>query len=58
LDLLVSDSIVVELKAVARLEPVFKTQLLSYLRLSGLKLGFLINFNVPLIREGISRIVL
>jgi GxxExxY protein len=58
LDLLVSDSVIVELKSVARIEPIFKAQLLSYLRISGLKLGFLINFNVPLIREGISRIAL
>jgi GxxExxY protein len=58
LDLLVSDSIIVELKSVARMEPIFKAQLLSYLQLSGLKLGFLINFNVPLIREGIYRVVL
>ena len=58
LDLLVEDSIIVELKSVAKVEPLFKAQLLSYLRLSGLKLGFLINFNVPLIKEGISRIVL
>ena len=56
LDLLVSDAIIVELKAVARIEPIFKAQLLSYLRLAGLKLGFLINFNVPLIKDGIFRI--
>src|SRR5271166_4350449 len=41
LDLVVSDAIIVELKSVARMEPLFKAQLLSYLRLSGLKLGFL-----------------
>src|SRR5208283_903448 len=58
LDLLVSDSIVVELKSVARIEPIFKAQLLSYLRLSGLKLGFLINFNVSLIKDGIFRVAL
>ena len=57
LDLLVSDAIIVELKAVARIEPIFKAQLLSYLRLAGLKLGFLINFNIPLIKDGIFRIV-
>ena len=38
------------------MEPIFKAQLLSYLRLSGLRLGFLINFNVALIKEGIFRI--
>src|SRR5208283_554777 len=58
LDLVVGGSIIVELKSVARIEPIFQAQLLSYLRLSGLKLGFLINFNVPLIREGIFRIAL
>ncbi len=58
LDLVVGDSIIVELKSVARIEPIFQAQLLSYLLLAGLKLGFLINFNVPLIREGIFRVVL
>jgi len=57
LDLLVSDSIIVELKSVLRMEPIFKAQLLSYLRLSGLRLGFLVNFNVALIKDGICRIV-
>ncbi len=58
LDLLVEESVIVELKSVARIEPIFTAQLLSYLRLSGLKLGFLINFNVPLIKDGISRLAL
>ncbi len=56
LDLLVENSVVVELKSVYRMEPVFKAQLLSYLRLSGLRLGFLINFNVALFKDGIFRI--
>jgi GxxExxY protein len=56
LDLLIENSVVVELKSVQRMEPIFKAQLLSYLRLSGLRLGFLINFNVALIKEGIFRI--
>ncbi len=56
LDLLVKNSIIVELKSVRQIEPIFKAQLLSYLRLSGLRLGFLINFNVALIRDGIFRI--
>ena len=55
LDLLVEDSIVVELKSVRRIEPLFEAQILSYLRLSHLRLGFLINFNVPLIKDGIFR---
>jgi GxxExxY protein len=58
LDLLLQDSVIVELKAVRQLEPIFQAQLLSYLRLTGLHLGFLINFNVDLIKHGIHRIVL
>jgi GxxExxY protein len=58
LDLLVADSIIVELKSVQRIELVFEAQLLSYLRLTGLRLGLLINFNVPLIKHGITRVVL
>ena len=56
LDLLVKDAVIVELKAVRQIDPIFKAQLLSYLRLSGLHLGFLINFNVDLIKHGIIRI--
>jgi GxxExxY protein len=58
LDLLVADSIIVELKSVQRIDPVFEAQLLSYLKLTGLRLGLLINFNVPLIKHGISRVAL
>jgi len=58
LDLLVKNSVIVELKSVRQLDPVFKAQLLSYLRLTRLRLGFLINFNVPLIKDGIVRIAL
>jgi len=58
LDLLVDNKVVVELKAVERLLPLFEAQLLTYLKLSGKRLGLLINFNVPLIRDGIRRIVL
>jgi GxxExxY protein len=57
LDLVVNDQVIVELKAVETMVPVFRAQLLSYLRLSGLRLGFLINFNVPLLRDGIERII-
>ena len=56
-DLVVEDKLIVELKAVDMLLPVFSAQLLSYLRLSGKKLGLLINFNVPQLRDGIKRIV-
>ena len=58
IDLLVEDEIIVELKAVDRNDPVFVAQLLSYLRLAHKKLGLLINFNVPLLRKGIRRIIL
>jgi len=58
LDLLVNDCVVVEVKAAEGLLPVHKAQLLTYLKLSGHRLGLLINFNVPLIRNGIIRIAL
>ena len=57
LDLLVEDKIIVELKSVAKVEPVHKKQLLTYLRLAGKQLGLLINFNEPLLRDGITRII-
>ena len=58
LDLLVADSVIVELKSVQRIETVFEAQLLSYLKVTGLRLGLLINFNVSLIKQGIVRVVL
>jgi GxxExxY protein len=58
LDLLVEDRIVVELKSVEELHPVHFSQLMSYLRLSGKRLGFLINFNVPKLVDGLNRRVL
>lgn len=58
LDLLVNDCVIVELKAVDQMILVYEAQLLSYLKLTKLRLGFLINFNVPLIKEGIKRMVL
>ncbi len=57
LDLLVADTVVLELKAVEAMHPVYKAQLLTYLKLTGLHLGFLINFNVPRIRDGINRMI-
>lgn len=57
LDLLVSERVVVELKAVETILPVHRGQLLSYLRLGGFKLGYLLNFNVAHMRNGISRMV-
>jgi len=58
IDLLVEEAVVVEVKSVERLRPLHDAQLLSYLKLARKKLGLLINFNVPLIREGIRRKVL
>jgi GxxExxY protein len=57
LDFLVADKVLVELKAVEKLLPIHEAQLLSYLRLARMKLGMLINFNVPTLRSGIRRIV-
>lgn len=58
LDLVIEDRVIVEVKAVAKTNPVFEAQLLTYSRLSDLRLGFLINFTVPLIKDGIKRMVL
>jgi GxxExxY protein len=55
-DLLVEDAVIVELKAVERLTPLNEAQLLSYLKLSGRKLGLLINFNVEHLKNGVKRI--
>ncbi len=58
LDVLVNDLVICELKAQETVNKVWETQLLSHLNLSGKRLGYLINFNVPLIKNGIKRIVL
>jgi GxxExxY protein len=58
LDILVNDLLIVELKATIEHHPVFEAQLMTYLKLSGYRLGLLINFNVPLIKQGIKRIIL
>jgi GxxExxY protein len=58
LDLIVEQCVIVELKSVDKLLPVHTAQVLTYLKLSGLRLGLLINFNVQLIRDGIKRIAL
>src|SRR6266849_2204716 len=57
LDLLVADLVIVELKAVQEMHPVYTAQLLTYLKLADLRLGLLININVPLIKNGIKRII-
>lgn len=58
LDLIVEDKVVVELKAVASLEPIHEAQLLTYLRLTKCHIGLLINFNVPVLKDGIKRLAL
>jgi GxxExxY protein len=58
IDVYVEDLVICELKAVDEMNPVWTAQVLSYLKLSGRRLGFLINFNVPLIKDGIKRIIL
>jgi len=57
LDLLVEGSIILEVKAVDTILPLHKAQLLSYLKLSGRRLGFLMNFNVPIFKTGLHRLV-
>ncbi|MCX6144402.1 MAG: GxxExxY protein [Ignavibacteriales bacterium] len=58
LDVLVENLVICELKAVDEMNPVWQAQLLSHLKLTGKRLGFLINFNVPLIKDGIRRLIL
>ena len=58
LDLLVAKILPVELKAVEALAPIHQAQLLSYLKMTGLQLGLLINFNVPVLKQGIKRVIL
>jgi GxxExxY protein len=54
---IVDDLLLLELKAIERMEAVFEAQIITYLKLSGLWLGLLMNFNVPVLRDGIKRIV-
>jgi len=56
LDLLVESCVLVEMKACESIQPIHEAQLLTYLKLANLKLGLLINFNVPVLKEGIKRI--
>jgi GxxExxY protein len=58
LDLVVEDAVIVEVKSVPRLDPVFEAQLLTYLRLTGKRVGLLINFHTPVLKAGIKRLVL
>ena len=57
LDLLVENAVIAELKAAENIIPLYEAQLMTYLRLSGIRLGYLISFNVPHLKDGIKRIV-
>lgn len=57
LDLLVNDKVIIELKAVEIVNPVWEAQIISHLKLTGKQLGYLINFNVPLIKQGVKRFI-
>ena len=58
LDLVVNDVVIVELKCVSEVAELHKAQLLTYLKLSGKSVGLLLNFNVPLMKHGVTRMVL
>lgn len=58
LDFVVENKVVVELKAVEKAMPVHEAQLLTYLKLTGCKVGLLINFNIPVLKDGVIRLVL
>ena len=56
MDIVADDQLIVELKSCESLQPIHQAQLLTYLKLTGLKMGLLINFNVPILRQGIKRL--
>ena len=58
IDLIVEDRVVVEVKSVLHWEPVFESQVLTYLRITGIRVGLLMNFNKPVLKAGIKRFVL
>ena len=58
LDVVVENKLILELKAAEALEPIHEAQLLTYLKLTGIKMGLLINFNVPMLRQGIKRLAM
>ncbi len=57
MDILVDNRVVLELKSVDCLEPIHEAQVLTYLKLTGFKVGLLINFNVPVLRDGVKRLI-
>ena len=56
LDMVIEDRLILELKSCESVQPIYEAQLLTYLKLTGIKVGLLINFNVPVLKEGIKRI--
>jgi GxxExxY protein len=58
MDIVIWGKIILELKSCSELQPIHEAQLLTYLKLTGLKVGLLINFNVPILKEGIKRLSL
>ena len=58
IDVLVEDTVILELKSVERYDPVFEAQILSYMKLTGKKVGLLINFNSKMVKDGIKRFIL
>jgi GxxExxY protein len=58
IDFLIEDLIILELKSVDSLQPIHEAQLLTYLKLTGFKVGLLINFNVPVLKQGIRRLII
>lgn len=57
MDIVVEEKVILELKVVDKIAPIHEAQLLTYLRLSGIKIGFIMNFNVPVLKNGIKRLV-
>ena len=58
MDIVVEDQVIIELKTVERLLPIHEAQMLTYLKLSGIRTGLLLNFNVPVLKDGIRRMLL
>ena len=58
LDIVIADKIILELKACESILPIHEAQLLTYLKLTGISVGLLINFNVPVLKDGIKRLVI
>ena len=57
MDIVVEEKVILELKVVDTIAPIHEAQLLTYLRLSGIKIGFIVNFNVPVLKNGIRRLI-